>query len=153
MEQAVNKVIADLYEQERQRQEEIRRQQEALELKRREGEIKALAYDRIRIAEIEKALQSGYRRDAYYLIFNPYEYYSVEDIDQNNIINKTLRSYYYNNEKFRIEIKYNYSLQRTIDEAVRNGYWNTLKNYRNEIFLNCPANLKPYAERLFALFL
>ena len=152
MEQAVNKVIADLYEQERQRLEAIRRHREALELQRREEEIKALAYDRLRIAELEKALQSGYRRDAYYLIFNPYEYYSAEDTDQNNIINKTLRSYYYNNEKCRIEVKYNYSLQRTIDEAVRNGYWNTLKSYRNEIFQNCPANLKPYAERLFALF-
>jgi hypothetical protein len=151
MEQAVNKVIADLYEQEKQRQEAIRRHQEALELKRREEEIKALAYDRIRIAELEKALQNGYRRDAYYLIFNPYEYYSSSDIDQNNIINKTLR-YYYNNEKFRIEVKYNYSLQRTIDESARNGYWNTLKSYRNEIFQNCPANLKPFAERLFALF-
>jgi hypothetical protein len=152
MEEAINKVIADLYEQERQRLDAIRRHQEALELKRREEEIKAIAYDKLRIAELEKALHNGYRRDAYYLIFNPYEYYSAEDTDQNNIINKTLRSYYYNNENFRIEIKYNYSLQRQIDEAVRNGYWNTLKSYRNEIFQYCPANLKPYAERLFAQF-
>ena len=150
MEQAVNKVIADLYEQENQRLELIRRRQEALELQRREDEIKALAYDRIRIAELEKALQSSYRRDAYYLIFNPYEYYSSEDNDQNNVINKTLRSHYVI-EKFRIDFM-SYSLQRQIEDAVRNGYWNILKSYRNEIFQHCPVKLKPYAERLFALF-
>jgi len=150
MEQAVNKVITDLYEQERQRQEAIRRHQEALELKRREEEIKALAYDRIRIAEIEKALQNKYTQDAYYLIFNPYEYYSAED--QNNIINKTLRIHYSNEPKYRIEIKYHYTYQKQVDEAARNGYWYTVKTYWSNLMEHCPANLKPYAERLFALF-
>ena len=151
MEQAVNKVISDLYQQENQRLEEVRRRQEALELLRRENEIKAIAYDRIRFAEIEKALQNKYKQDAYYLIFNPYEYYSGY-ADQENIINKTLRIHYSNEPKYRIEIKYHYTYQKQVDEAARNGNWYTVKTYWSNLMEHCPENLRPYAERLFKLF-
>ncbi len=148
MEEAVNSIIAKLYEQENERLDAIRRHQEAQELKRREEEIKALAYDKLRIEELEKCLHNGYRLDAYNLIFNPYEYYSSEYTDQNNIINKTLRSHYVNNEKYKIEFKYEYAFQRDIEKAVQSGHWNIIKYRQNDIIKHCPENLKPYFTRL-----
>lgn len=147
MEQEITRFINDLKAREQARQDELARQ-------RHQEEIKRQAFDRIRLQHIDEA---KYKRDIFYLIFCPNNFYNSDNIDKNNIIYREACDYY-QFKSFPLTRRDEFDFWHKGDEILKlvdKDDWNEVINgecygtkYWDYLVKICPDFLRSRLERL-----
>lgn len=147
MEQEIGRFINDLKAREQARQDELARQ-------RHQEEIKRQAFDRLRLQHIDEA---KYKRDIFYLIFCPTNFYNSDNIDKNNIIYNEACDYY-RFKSFPLTRRDEFDFWHKGDEILKlvdKDDWNEVINgerygtkYWDYLVKICPDFLRSRLERL-----
>lgn len=151
VEQEADKLLADLFAQEKARTDAVR---EANEKARRKYQIESMAFEKLRMQHLEECSKRDNKYAIFYLIFMPSRYYREQD--QDNIIYKRLNDFYFCGHDL---LKYDYNSD--IIKIIHNNEWSKLTreyydgwkhcNHWPELVKICPEKFKPYLERLRAM--